>query len=75
MVVSRRYRLSYPIGTLDKPLLYNLIRRFDIVTNIRSASVNETHGWLLVDLEAEEAELEAGVRWAREQGVEVTEAA
>jgi ABC-type methionine transport system ATPase subunit len=73
MVIHRRYRLTYPLGLLDKPILYTLIRRFDILTNIRSASVSDKDGWLIVDMEGEEAEVEAGVAWAREQGVKVTE--
>lgn len=73
MVIRKRFRLTYPLGLLDKPILYTLIRRFDILTNIRSASVSQKDGWLIVDMEGEQAEVEAGVAWAREQGVEILE--
>lgn len=72
MVVQRRYRLVYPKELLDKPILYNLIRHFDILTNIRRANVTHQEGWLIVDMEGEEEEINAGIAWAREQGVEVT---
>lgn len=72
MIVQQRYRLTYPKELLDKPILYNLIRRFDILTNIRRANVTNQEGWLIVDMEGEEEEIKAGIAWAREQGVEVT---
>jgi L-aspartate semialdehyde sulfurtransferase ferredoxin len=72
VIVRKRYRLTYPIGLLDRPILHTLIRRFDILTNIRSAKVSDTEGWLIVDLEGEEAEVEAGLAWAEQQGLQVT---
>ena len=57
---------------MDKPILHTLIRRFDILTNIRSANVSNTEGWLIVDLEGEEAEVEAGLAWAESHGLQVT---
>lgn len=72
MIVRKRYRLTYPLGLLDKPILHTLIRRFDILTNIRSANVSDSEGWMIVDLEGEEAEVEAGLAWATSQGLQVT---
>lgn len=71
MIVRKRYRLTYPLGLLDKPILHTLIRRFDILTNIRSANVSDAEGWMIVDLEGEEAEVEAGLAWAALQGLQV----
>lgn len=72
VIVRKRYRLTYPIGLLDRPILHTLIRRFDILTNIRSAKVSDSEGWLIVDLEGEEAEVQAGLAWAELQGLQVT---
>jgi ABC-type methionine transport system ATPase subunit len=72
VIVRKRCRLTYPPGLLDKPILHTLIRRFDILTNIRSAKVSETEAWLIVDLEGEEAEVETGLAWAESQGLQVT---
>jgi L-aspartate semialdehyde sulfurtransferase ferredoxin len=69
--VRKCYRLTYPLGLLDRPILHTLIRRFDILTNIRSAKVSDTEGWLIVELEGEEAEVEASLAWARSQGLQV----
>jgi ABC-type methionine transport system ATPase subunit len=72
VIVRKRYRLTYPLGMLDKPILHTLIRRFDILTNIRSANVSDAEGWLIVDMEGEEAEVDAGLAWAKSQGLQVT---
>jgi ABC-type methionine transport system ATPase subunit len=72
VIVRGCYRFTYPLGLLDKPILYSLIRRFDILTNIRSANVGDNGGRMIVDLEGEEAEVAAGLSWAESQGLQVT---
>jgi ABC-type methionine transport system ATPase subunit len=71
MIVQGRYRFTYPLDLLDKPILYTLIRRFDILANIRRANVTGQEGWLIVDMEGEEKEVAAGIAWAKEQGVDI----
>jgi ABC-type methionine transport system ATPase subunit len=72
VIVRKRLRLTYPPGLLDKPILHTLIRRFDILTNIRSAQVSDIEAWLIVDLEGEETEVDNGLTWAESQGLQVT---
>jgi hypothetical protein len=72
VIVRKRFRLTYPPGLLDKPILHTLIRRFDILTNIRSAQVSDTEAWLIVDVEGEESEVDSGLAWAESQGLQVT---
>ncbi len=64
-------RLTFPAELVQKPLVYRLVKDFDIVTNIRRADVRADHGWVVLELEAGEAELERGVAWLEEQGVTV----
>ena len=64
-------RLTFPAELVQKPLVYRLVKDFDIVTNIRRADVRADHGWVVLELEAAEAELERGVAWLEEQGVTV----
>ena len=71
MHTSRRVKLTYPPSLLDQPIVYSLIKQFDLVTNIRSAAVTGEQGWLIVDLEGSPAAIEQALTWAREQGVTV----
>ena len=68
---SRRVRLSYPPSLVDRPILYELIQKFDVVTNIRQAEVNGDRGILLIDMRADDSVLNQAIDWLRELGIEV----
>lgn len=66
-----RLRLTFPPELVQKPMIYHLVKDFDIVTNIRRADVKADHGWCVLELEAAPERLEQGVAWLRAQGVQV----
>jgi len=68
---KRRVRLVYPAALQDQPILYRLIKDFDLATNIRRASVGVEEAWLIVDIEGENDAIQQALDWASEQGVEV----
>ncbi len=70
-MASRRVKLTYPASLVDEPILYELIRTFDIVANIHHAEVNADRGILLIDLRADDARLDQAIAWLRERGIEV----
>lgn len=71
MIIERRVRLTYPQHLLDQPLIYQLIRRFDLFTNILEARVSAEEGWLVVAVRGERERVEQGLTWMMEQGVQV----
>jgi ABC-type methionine transport system ATPase subunit len=71
MVVERRVRLTYPPHLLDQPLLYRLIRQFDVQTNILEARVTAEEGWLVLAVRGEQEGVLQGLEWMRTQGVQV----
>ncbi|MGC8873747.1 MAG: NIL domain-containing protein [Chloroflexia bacterium] len=71
MVIERRVRLTYPPHLLDQPLLYRLIRQFDLQTNILEARVTGTEGWLVLAVRGEQQNVLQGLTWLQEQGVQV----
>ena len=46
-------------------------RKFKIVTNIRRAEVGETLGWVVLELDGEESEIQSGLEWVSSTGVRV----
>jgi hypothetical protein len=42
-----------------------------VVTNIRRADVSEDRGWVVLELEGEDKEIDAGIAWVKEKGVRV----
>ena len=71
MIAERRVLLTYPAHLVSQPLISQLIRQYDLVTNILRAQVSEDAGWLLLLVRGESAQLEAGLAWIAEQGVQV----
>jgi ABC-type methionine transport system ATPase subunit len=71
MVVEHKVRLIYPPHLLNQPLLYGLIRQFDLQTNILEARVEAAEGWLLLAVRGEEIQVHQGLDWLRQQGVRV----
>jgi ABC-type methionine transport system ATPase subunit len=66
-----RLRLTFPPHLIQEPIVYRLVKDFDIVINIRRADVKADYGWVVLELDGEEAQLERGVTWLKEQGVQV----
>ena len=66
-----RVRLTFPSDLIQEPIIYRLVKDFDIVINIRRADVKADHGWMALELEGGEAALERGVAWLKERGVQV----
>ncbi len=66
-----RLRLTFPAHLVQEPIVYRLVKDFDIVINIRRADVKADHGWIVLELDGAPAALERGVRWLKEKGVQV----
>ena len=52
-------------------MIYQLGRKFEIVTNIRRADVTKDQGWVLLEVSGEPEELDQGVAFLESQGVKV----
>ena len=48
MSIERKVHLTYPPHLTDHPIIYELIKTFDVVVNILEANVTPQEGWLLV---------------------------
>ena len=66
-----RARLTFPSHLIQEPILYRLVKDFDIVINIRRADVKADYGWVALEMEAPEETLERGVAWLKKRGVQV----
>ena len=63
--------LTYPKKLVKEPLIYQMSRKWDLVFNVRSASVSEEIGIIALELDGRPEEIEAAVEWFRSQGVTV----
>jgi ABC-type methionine transport system ATPase subunit len=63
--------LTYPKKLLREPLVYWVSHKFDVMTNIRSASVSKEVGLVAIELDGLKSAVEGAIAWLREQGVTV----
>jgi len=62
---------TFPPELINEPIIYNLGQRFNVVTNIRRADISENKGWVVLELEGEEKDIEQGVAWVAGKGIRV----
>jgi len=68
---QRRLWLMYPPRLIQEPLLWKLGRKFDIVTNIRQASVTDEIGIVCLEVDGKTKDVNAAIRWLEKTGVKV----
>lgn len=70
MAVERFY-LTYSQTKIKEPIIYQVGKKFRVVTNIRTASVSDHVGIVGLELDGDQAEIDAAVEWIAAQGVKV----
>ena len=68
---KRRVRFTFPTGLITEPVIFDLGHKFQVVTNIRRADVREDMGWVILELDGEEEEIQKGLEWVTSIGVRV----
>mgnify|MGYP003323670539 FL=1 len=64
-------KFTFEETLVKEPVIYELGHKFKIVTNIRRAEVGETLGWVVLELDGEESEIQSGLEWVSSTGVRV----
>jgi hypothetical protein len=70
-MATKRVRFTFPEELIKEPLIYNLGKQFEVITNVRMADVDEKTGWVVLELEGEPGEIDRSIEWARAKGVRV----
>lgn len=66
-----RVKFTFPPERVTEPVIYNLGKQFNIVTNIRRANVTRDRGWVVLELDGAEVDIQRGIDWVTSQGVRV----
>ena len=70
-MVKRQVMFTFPQELIREPIIYNLGLQFKVVPNIRRADISEDKGWVVLELEGEEKDIEQGIAWVTSKGVRV----
>ena len=71
-MASRRIVLKFPHRLVDQPIVYRMVKDFDVEFNILKASVTpREEGLMVLELKGEESNLEKALKYAKSIGVTV----
>lgn len=71
--MKKKIIILFPADAADKPLTYELVKRYEVRINILKAEIQPgKSGNLLVELESDEERIEAGIRYLVGHGVSVS---
>jgi hypothetical protein len=70
----KKYFCTFPQHLISEPIVsHTLGVKFDVIPNIRAASITDTLALVAVEIEGEDAAIEESVEYMRERGVKVEE--
>ena len=69
--MKRRVRLTFPQNLIKEPVIFTMAKQFNVVPNIRRARVTETVGEMVLEIEGAEEDIDKGIQWLREKGLDI----
>ena len=70
-MTNRQVMFTFPPELIREPIIFNLGLQFKVTPNIRRADISENKGWVVLELEGEEKDIEAGIAWLTGKGIRV----
>ncbi len=70
-MAKMRVKFTFPPEQIREPVIWEVGKRFDLMTNIRRADVTAEIAWAVLELDGEKQDLEQGLKWVEERGVRV----
>ena len=70
-MAKQRVKFTFPQELITLPIIYELGKQFQVVTNVRRADVTEDRGWVVLELDGDIGEIERGLDWFAAKGVRV----
>ena len=66
-----RLFVSFPEELVERPMIYELVKRFDVVPNVRRANVESHSGWVILELSGAPDARAAAIAYLEELGCSV----
>lgn len=70
-MARRQVMFTFPPELIREPIIFDLGVQFKVIPNIRRADISENKGWVVLELEGDEKDIEASIAWATGKGVRV----
>ncbi len=69
--MNKKIYLTYPTELIKEPLIYKVSHLYDVMTNIRQATISEKIGLVALELEGEPEEIDKAIKFFQDKGVKV----
>ena len=73
-MAKRRVMFTFSSEVITEAIIYNLGQQFRLITVIRRADLTADRGWIVLELDGKEEDIEAGIAWVTSKGVRVAPA-
>ena len=70
-MAKQRVKFTFPQELITLPIIYELGKQYNIVTNVRRADVTEDRGWVVLEMDGPIEEIERALDWVAAKGVRV----
>jgi NIL domain-containing protein len=70
-MAKQRVKFTFPQELITLPIIYELGKQYNIVTNVRRADVTDDRGWVVLEMDGPIEEIEHALKWVAEKGVRV----
>ena len=71
-LLARPVELNFPAKLVQMPFIYELVKRFDVVPNIRRANITHDFGYMQLELKGKPQNLDKALIYLRKSGVGVS---
>ena len=72
-MAKQRFMFTVPLEKIKEPVIFELVKKFDLIPNIRRADINDSYSWMILEIEGPKSTLAEAIKWVRKIGVEVNE--
>lgn len=70
-VQQTRLWLMYPPKLITRPIIWELGKKFPLITNVRQVSVTDEIGIVSLELDGQRANIKAAIKWLEKIGIKV----
>jgi ABC-type methionine transport system ATPase subunit len=68
---DKKVKLIFTDSLIKKPLLYEMAQKYSIITNIETANINKSEGWVILTVTGTGSQMDEAFQWIADQGAVV----
>lgn len=70
-VDALRLFVSFPETLVERPIVYEIVKRYDVIPNIRRANVEANTGWIILELSGPHDRCDEAIAYLEDLGCTV----